>query len=123
MRLDSWIGNSSLAAAAVLVIGAALVGHAQEEGEDKAFEADSGPAYIDVSGYPEEMQELYALYSRKCSKCHTLARSVNSSYRGDDWKLYIKRMSRKPDSGISPRTGEKILRFLTYHFEQVDAGE
>jgi hypothetical protein len=96
-----------------------------EEGEEaeKVFDADSGPVSVDVSEYPEEMQELYTLYARKCSKCHTLARSINSEYRGEDWDRYVARMSRKPNSGISPNTGNKILSFLKFHFEQLEAEE
>jgi len=105
------------------VLALALVGQAQEDEEEKTFEADSGPAAIDVSEYPDEMQQLYKLYAKKCSKCHTLARSVNSEYRGEEWDRYITRMSRKPDSGISPKTGEKIRSFLMFHFEQVDGEE
>ncbi len=93
------------------------------EDEEKVFDADFGAATIDVSEYSPEMQELYPLYARKCSKCHTLARSINSEYRGDDWDRYVARMSRKPNSGISPGTGNKILSFLVYHFERVDAEE
>ncbi len=106
------------------IVALTLAGGAQEQdGAEKVFEADSGPAAIDVSGYPDEMQQLYPLYAKKCSKCHTLARSINSEYRGEDWERYVARMSRKPNSGISPRTGDKILSFLTFHFEQVDAEE
>lgn len=112
------------ALAAVAMLFAATGGWAGEgEDEEKVFDSDTGPATIDVSEYPEEMQELYTLYARKCSKCHTLARSVNSEYRGDDWDRYVARMSRKPNSGISPRTGEKILSFLRFHFEMLDSEE
>ena len=106
----------TLAAAALPVRG-------QDEGEDEVFDADFGPATLDVSEYSTEMQELYPLYARKCSKCHTLARSINSEYRGDDWNRYVARMSRKPNSGISPGTGDRILSFLKYHFERVDEEE
>jgi len=107
-------------AAFALCVGA-TTGLAEEGDEEKVFDADFGPATIDVSTYPPEQQELYPLYAKKCSKCHTLARSINSEYRGDDWDRYVARMSRKPNSGISPRTGEKILQFLKFHFEQMDA--
>jgi len=111
---------SMILAVALALIGIAAEGTTDESEEDKVFDADFGPATIDVSTYPPDQQELYTLYARKCSKCHTLARSINSEYRGDDWKRYVARMSRKPNSGISPRTGEKILQFLKFHFEQAD---
>lgn len=107
--------------AAVALFGAATEGTAEDGEEEKAFDADFGPATIDVSAYPPEQQELYPLYAKKCSKCHTLARSINSEYRGDAWERYVARMSRKPNSGISPRTGEKILQFLKFHFAMEDA--
>lgn len=111
-----------VAAGSVLFAASSSRGEEGDE-EEKVFESDSGPATLDVSEYPEEMQELYTLYARKCSKCHTLARSINSEYRGEDWDRYVARMSRKPNSGISPKTGEKILSFLRFHFEQLDAEE
>lgn len=107
--------------AALTLLLAVLPVRGQDDDAEKVFEADSGAATIDVSVYPPEMQELYRLYARKCSKCHTLARSINSEYRGDDWKRYVARMSRKPNSGISPGTGDRILSFLVFHFEQLDA--
>ena len=104
---------------AILAVTAS--GQESEDGEEKVFDADSGAATIDVSEYPEEMQPLYKLYAKRCSKCHTLARSVNSEYRGEEWDRYVARMSRKPNSGISPGTGEKILTFLKFHFEMMDS--
>jgi hypothetical protein len=80
----------------------------------RVFEADLGPAWIDVNAYPPEQQQAYALFAQKCSKCHTLARPVNSSMRGDEWTAYVGRMSRKAGSGISPKDGEGILRFLIF---------
>jgi mono/diheme cytochrome c family protein len=80
----------------------------------RVFEADVGPAWIDVNAYPLEQQQTYALFAQKCSKCHTLARPINSSLRGDEWTAYVGRMSRKQGSGISPKDGEAILRFLVF---------
>ena len=114
-----------VATLSVLFAATASRGEEGQEGEEeeKVFDGDSGAATLDVSEYPEEMQELYTLYARKCSKCHTLARSINSEYRGEDWDRYVARMSRKPNSGISPKTGDKILSFLKFHFEQLDSEE
>ncbi len=104
------------------VLAFAASGQESADGdEEKVFEADTGPASIDTSEYPEEMQLLYKTYAKRCSKCHTLARSVNSEYRGEEWDRYVARMSRKPNSGISPGTGDKILSFLKFHFEQLDS--
>lgn len=111
---------------AVVALGVTVLpvrGQDEDDGEEKVFDADFGPAAVDVSEYSPEMQELYPLYARKCSKCHTLARSINSEYRGEDWNRYVARMSRKPNSGISPNTGDKVLSFLKYHFDRVDEDE
>jgi hypothetical protein len=84
------------------------------EDEFKVFEADLGRAWIDVTAYPPEQQKSYALFAQKCSKCHTLARPINSSLQGGDWSAYVSRMSRKAGSGISPRDGDVILSFLLF---------
>ena len=86
----------------------------QEDDEVKTFDMDLGPASIDVSAYPAEYQSAYVLFSRKCSKCHTLARPINSSMTGEEWFSYVSRMSRKPASGISPKNADKIYEFLAY---------
>jgi hypothetical protein len=82
--------------------------------EFRVFEADLGPAWIDVSAYPPEHQQAYALFSRRCSKCHTLARPINSTMQGQEWATYVNRMRRKPGSGIAPNEAETILGFLVF---------
>lgn len=76
---------------------------------------DKGPATIDVSKYPFEMQENYKLFAKKCSSCHTLARPINCDFAlPDEWERYVKRMMRKPNSGINSADGKKIFEFLVY---------
>lgn len=87
----------------------------EQEAEQRVFQADKGPGYVDVSSFPVPIQERYGLFSRKCSKCHTLARPINTNFSNAKWKRYVKRMSNKPDSGISPTTGKKIYQFLKYY--------
>ncbi len=89
-----------------------------DEEELRVFEADLGPAWIDVSAYPEDQRQAYSLFARKCSKCHTLARPVNSQMRGDEWIAYVTRMSRKPGSGITPKDQKVVLAFLIYDSER-----
>ena len=86
--------------------------------EFKVFDADLGRAWIDVSAYPPEQQKAYALFAQKCSKCHTLARPVNTGLAAGDWSAYVNRMSRKAGSGISPKDGETILAFLLFDAER-----
>src|ERR1035437_10069985 len=69
---------------------------------------DKGPDKIDVSGYPAPMQVAYKLFTTKCSKCHTVARPINTTMTGDEWERYVKRMIHKPSSGISDRQGKEI---------------
>jgi hypothetical protein len=78
-------------------------------------EQDKGPKDIDVSEYPKEMQEKYKKFKKTCTKCHGLARSINSDFvLPDEWERYIKRMKRKPGSGISSKDAKAIYQFLVY---------
>jgi hypothetical protein len=108
-----------ITAVLLLAVPAAAPGQAAgDEEEMKVYDADLGRAWIDVSAYPPEQQRAYALFAQKCSKCHTLARPINSSLSGDDWLAYVARMSRKPGSGISPGDGEEITAFLLFDSER-----
>ncbi len=80
----------------------------------KTYLADKGPNYIDVSEYPQKMQTLYELFTRKCSRCHTVARPINSTFTPEEWRKYVRKMMRKPGSGLTPKTSEQIIEFLIY---------
>lgn len=110
MRNWAWI---SLATALVLI---AVAAYGQDpSSEERLADFDTGPATIDVSSYPEEMQENYKIFAERCAKCHTLSRPINSDYAlPDEWSRYVKRMMRKPGSGINPKDGKKIFEFLAY---------
>jgi hypothetical protein len=97
-----------------------LAGPARAE-DKKDFAADKGPDKVDVSAYPAEVQEDYKMFAAKCSKCHTLARPINTDLTADAWKMYVKRMSNKPDSGISPDQGKRIYSFLKFYQAEKDA--
>ena len=76
---------------------------------------EKGPATIDVSKYPQGIQENYEVFSQKCTQCHKLSRPINSDYAlPDEWSRYIKRMMHKPGSGIGNAEGKKIYEFLVY---------
>lgn len=78
-------------------------------------ELEKGPKTIDVSKYPKGMQENYKIFEKACSKCHNLARPINSTYAlPDEWERYIKRMKRKPGSGIGSKEAKAIYEFLVY---------
>ncbi len=75
---------------------------------------DKGPDKIDVSKYPAPMQAGYKLFASKCSKCHTIARPINTMMKRDEWERYVKRMMHKPNSGISDSQGKEIFDFVIY---------
>ena len=75
---------------------------------------DKGPDKIDVSGYPTEMQTSYKTFASKCSKCHTIARPINTMMTRAEWERYVKRMMHKPNSGINDKQGKEIFDFIIY---------
>ncbi|MBT8246379.1 MAG: photosystem P840 reaction-center cytochrome c-551 [Acidimicrobiia bacterium] len=99
-----------------LLLAVAVVAHAQTpSSEEQLAEFDKGSQTLDVSSYPEEMQQKYQLFAERCSKCHTLARPINSDYAlEEEWSRYVKRMMRKPGSGIAPKEAKQIFEFLAY---------
>ena len=75
---------------------------------------DKGPDKIDVSKYPAPQQAAYKVFATKCSKCHTIARPLNTMMKRDEWERYVKRMMHKPNSGISDSQGKQIFEFMVY---------
>lgn len=105
-----------LAALALTGAGAVRAEDALDAATKARVEAfEKGPATIDISKYPEALKENYDLFSSKCTQCHKLSRPINSDYvLPDEWSRYVKRMMRKPGSGISSSDGKKIYEFLVY---------
>jgi mono/diheme cytochrome c family protein len=87
---------------------------AAQSGSNVVLPQDKGPDKIDVTGYPAEMQKGYKQFTGKCSKCHTIARPINTLMTKDEWSRYVKRMMHKPNSGISDAQGKEIFEFLAY---------
>lgn len=57
---------------------------------------DLGPDRIDVSKYPAEHRAAYALLEERCTKCHTLARVINSDFvDAGTWNRFLHRMHGK----------------------------
>ena len=121
---------------------------------DKAAQApyanDLGPSEIDVSKYTTEHQAAYKGALTKCSKCHSVARVLNSQFaeltapelevekktnpdafkntkvlqtEADTWKRYVKRMMAKPGCDIAAPEGKVIWQFLTYDGKQRKLGK
>ena len=78
---------------------------------------DKGPDKVNVSTYPADQQKDYKVFTDKCSKCHTIARPINTTMTRAEWERYVKRMMHKPNSGISDSQGKAIFEFLAYDQE------
>ena len=102
--------------AAALMLAIVVSAQPQDPPLDPRIAAyDKGAAKIDVSKYPADMQAGYKLFATRCSKCHTIARAINCEFAlEDEWERYVKRMMRKPGSGISASDGQKIYEFLAF---------
>ncbi|HEX9399161.1 MAG TPA: hypothetical protein VF912_03535 [Anaeromyxobacter sp.] len=101
------------------VAGSALVALLVSAEPEKPDPRDLGPDHVDTSGYPVAAQKQYEVYAAKCSKCHPLARSVNARFNATDWKRYMKRMIRRPNSGINEEQAALIYEFLKYYSAQL----
>jgi hypothetical protein len=120
----AWLG-ALIGLAAGLTVSCALGRNSQRELAKQTlgvlYYSDLGPASVDVSGYPQEQQKNYQVYSRVCSQCHTLARSnycpvVSRSF----WELYISAMRNRTyyyyeaRTPMTPEDSKAILDFLDY---------
>jgi mono/diheme cytochrome c family protein len=76
---------------------------------------NGGPDGIDVSSYPAEQQERYALFRQKCSKCHGLSLALTSGLSSEDWRRHMKKMALRPQAGISDAQAKSIIAFLKFH--------
>jgi hypothetical protein len=78
---------------------------------------------IRASEVPPALAEEYALFSQRCSKCHSLSRALASDDKSDlFWQRYVTRMRRQPASGISVAEEVPILRFLHWYGEHSRGG-
>ncbi|MDA1088312.1 MAG: hypothetical protein O2901_15020 [Verrucomicrobia bacterium] len=110
-------GRAATFLVTVLLATIAPAGDEALDDETKArlAKADAGDDQIDIAAYPDEIKANYRTFKSKCSQCHTLARPVNSDYAlPSEWSRYVKRMMRKPGSGIGRSDAKKIYEFLAY---------
>jgi mono/diheme cytochrome c family protein len=108
--------NKAIRAVSAVCIAAPLLLWAQS-GSNVTLPQDKGPDKINVSSYPAEQQKGYKVFTEKCSKCHTIARPINTTMTPPEWSRYVKRMMHKPNSGISDSQGKTIYEFLAYDQE------
>lgn len=94
------------------------IGFSQGSGP-QTFPADKGPATIDVSKYPPNMKKAYNLFVERCSKCHSLARTINANRFGKaSWEPMVKKMSTRPGSDVTPQEEKIILDFIVFDTEK-----
>lgn len=105
--------------AATAVLGLLLGGEPEKAPPDPR---DFGAATIDVSAYPEDQQRRYEMMVAKCNKCHPSARAVNSHFSSQQWKRYMKKMLRRPNSGINEEQAQRIYEFLKFRAVQEGLG-
>lgn len=136
-----------LAAAAVISAGEAKKD--TNEAPEATYASDLGPTTVDVSNYPVALQKTYRGALQKCTKCHNLARPLNSQFlelkkkeikklKGKTpeafedpavlrvekgiWKRYVKRMMAKPGCDIKPKEGKAIWEFLVFDSKERKLG-
>lgn len=98
-----------------VVLAAALAIGAKDPTKAEWDPRDDGPDKIDVSSWPGAMQKRYPVFLGKCSKCHPVARPINSRFDAADWKRYMKKMIRRPNSGINEEQAADIYEFLKFY--------
>lgn len=110
-----------LVALLILLMGSAAFLYAQPFTEYELrslFYADLGRDSINVSSYPQQQKKEYAVFRQACSKCHTLARAINSpTVSRQAWEYYVIKMRMWMDPHHPRYTHEEadqIVDFLTY---------
>ena len=86
---------------------------------DTLYYADLGPETIDVSDYTAQQKYNYTVFKDECSRCHTLARAINSPVQSRlYWHFHLDRMSLhsrfRHQGPISAKEKKAILDFLDY---------
>ncbi len=96
-------------------IGSVTLVRAQRSLPPNVAAADKGPAKIDVSSYPPEMQKAYQVFTKKCGACHTVARAINSDFVLEgEWEADVHDMAKKAGKLISADDAQQIYDFLVY---------
>ncbi|OGR87721.1 MAG: hypothetical protein A3A86_03215 [Elusimicrobia bacterium RIFCSPLOWO2_01_FULL_60_11] len=82
------------------------------------FPNDLGPSTVDVSAYPQKIQEEYKDFISVCGSCHATARPLNAPYKtAYDWGRFVHRMHIKIENKgavLDDELGKRIVDFLVY---------
>ena len=82
------------------------------------YYSDLGPEEVDVSGYPLMQRRNYRTFVAACSRCHGLARTVNSPLVSRAWwEFYVMSMRARSNWSERELTREEaaaVLDFLEY---------
>ncbi len=115
MKATATVWMLALALGTTCVVRAVAQDPQEPPLEPRIAAYDKGPARINVSKYPADMQAGYKVFTAKCSKCHTPARAINCDFAlEEEWERYVKRMMRKSGTYISSDEGRQIFEFLVY---------
>lgn len=81
-----------------------------------ALVAAALPAWgdVDPQTVPQAQRENFEVFRVRCSKCHQLSKPYTVRMSDEAWGRYVQKMMRRPGSGISKESGEKILSFLVW---------
>lgn len=87
--------------------------------QNARFYSDLGPDAVDISEYPTQQKYNYAVYAAACSRCHSLARSINApAVSRAYWEFYMLSMRGrgwvKKAPAISREDRKAIMDFLDF---------
>lgn len=87
--------------------------------DEPLFPNDLGAGWVEVEGYSQYQQRNYKVFSRTCSRCHTLARPINAGPRTRaGWLGVSGRMAGhaqdKPWAAFAAADRDAAVEFLVY---------
>ena len=107
--------DTLMVVAGIGLTASVIASAAQQSAAQRFAAADHGPATIDVSSYPPEMQASYQLFMKKCGACHTVARAINSEYVLEgEWEADVHEMAARAGRMMTEDDAKQIYDFLVY---------
>lgn len=102
-------------ALALLVLAA---GCAETDVLNEAFGPSGRTLRETIATFPADQQEAFSILERRCSRCHSVNVPLAARFSRGAWGGQVRKMVRKPGSGIPPEDGDRIAAFLEYLEEQ-----